>query len=150
MKASIDEMEAIAMQEKQAKKVEQLKSTMESFKHPSKRNMIIIAVVVVLLAFNILWTLMQGKITSEVQSVKAEMAKFEQRLATVEQGGVVDLETLRTEFDGMKKVGESYSANFAALLKAEMERVDALKKEVEMRQSWLEDLQQIASQDAGK
>ena len=138
------------MQEKETKKMEHLKSTMESFKLPSKRNMIIIAVVVVLLVFNIFWTMMQGKITAAVQDVKADMAKLEQRLATVEQGGVVDLETLRTEFDGMKKVGESYSANLSALMKAETERLESLKKEVEMRQSWIEGLQQMASQDAGK
>ncbi len=128
----------------------QAKQTSGKATSPSMNKMLIIALVVIVLLLNIVWTLLQGKIKSEMQGVNTEMANLTQRVAKVEQGGVGDLASLRAEFDAMKVVGDSYGTRLAALLKAEEEQLAAMKKEAETRQAWIEELKKLIPQEAAK
>ncbi|NLL37953.1 MAG: hypothetical protein GX256_10635 [Fretibacterium sp.] len=114
----------------------------------TKRN--IALAVGILILFNIVWTLTQGKVSSEAQALREELTKLEQRLAKLEEGGILDLESVRAEFEEMKKVGSLYSSSLEVVMKTETERLEALKKEVAMRQGWLEELNAMVSRDSGK
>lgn len=112
----------------------------------SKPKIIIISVIAVILVLNILWSLMQGKVTTEMQGVRAELAKMEERIAKMEQGGVPDLASLRTEFDELKKIGGNYEARLAALLEAEEGRLSQMKKDAEAQEAWVNALKKVSSE----
>lgn len=112
----------------------------------SKPKIIIISVIAVILVLNILWSLMQGKVTTEMQGVRAELAKMEERIAKMEQGGVPDLASLRTEFDELKKIGGNYEARLAALLEAEEGRLSQMKKDAEAQETWVNALKKVSSE----
>ena len=125
----------------QAEKKKQEKNGMDHSKFlNSKPKIVIVSVIAVILVLNILWSLMQGKVSSESENFRAELAKLEQRLVKLEEGTTPDVDSLRAEFETVRKVGEGYEARLAALLKAEEERLSSMKKDFEAQEAWLESL----------
>ena len=141
---SISKMEGFVMS---VQKKESEKNKMDWSKFvDSKPKIIVVSVIAVILLLNIMWTLMQGKVTSESEAVRAELTKLEQRLMNLEERSAPDVESLRAEFDSIKKIGEDYEARLAALLKAEEERLASMKKEFEAREAWIESLKKTSSE----
>ena len=120
----------------QAEKKKQEKNGMDHSKFlNSKPKIVIVSVIAVILVLNILWSLMQGKVSSESENFRAELAKLEQRLVKLEEGTTPDVDSLRAEFETVRKVGEGYEARLAALLKAEEERLSSMKKDFEAQEA---------------
>lgn len=131
----------------QAEKKKQEKNGMDYSKFlNSKPKIVVVSVIAVILVLNILWSLMQGKVSSESENLRAELAKLEQRLVKVEEGTAPDVDSLRAEFDAVRKVGEAYEARLAAFLKAEEERLASMKKDCETQEAWLESLKKAFSE----
>lgn len=131
----------------QAEKKKQEKNGMDHSKFlNSKPKIVIVSVIAVILVLNILWSLMQGKVSSESENFRAELAKLEQRLVKLEEGTTPDVDSLRAEFETVRKVGEGYEARLAALLKAEEERLSSMKKDFEAQEAWLESLKKVFSE----
>ena len=113
----------------------------------SKPKKIVVFVIGVILVLNIMWTLKQNDASVVPATLKEDLAKLEQRIADLEKTAKPDVETLRAEFDRVKKIGEGYEARLVALLEAEEEGLAAMKKEVEAREAWLESLKKAASEE---
>ena len=64
----------------------------------------------------------------------------------LEEGTTPDVDSLRAEFETVRKVGEGYEARLAALLKAEEERLSSMKKDFEAQEAWLESLKKVFSE----
>ena len=111
----------------------------------SRPKKIFVSLIGVILVLNILWTLKQNDTSSETPSLKEELEKLEQRVAELEKRAVPDVESLRSEFEAVRKVGEGYEARLAELLKAEEERLATMKAELEAREAWLDSLRKAAS-----
>ena len=111
----------------------------------SRPKKIIVSLIGIVLVLNILWTLKQNDTSSETPSLKEELAKLEQRVAELEKRAVPDVESLRSEFEAVRQVGEGYEARLAELLKAEEERLATMKVELEAREAWLDSLRKAAS-----
>ena len=92
-----------------------------------------------------MWTLKQDSASSGAPLLKEELEKLEQRVAELEKRAVPDVESLRSEFEAVRKVGEGYEARLAELLKAEEERLATMKVELEAREAWLDSLRKAAS-----
>ena len=111
----------------------------------SRPKKIIVSLIGIILVLNILWTLKQDSASSDAPALKEELAKLEQRVAELEKRAVPDVESLRSEFEAVRKVGEGYEARLAELLKAEEERLATMKVELEAREAWLDSLRKAAS-----
>ena len=111
----------------------------------SRPKKIFVSLIGVILVLNILWTLKQDSASSDAPALKEELAKLEQRVAELEKRAVPDVESLRSEFEAVRQVGEGYEARLMELLKAEEERLATMKAELEAREAWLDSLRKAAS-----
>lgn len=111
----------------------------------SRPKKIFVSLIGVILVLNILWTLKQDSASSDAPALKEELAKLEQRFAELEKRAVPDVESLRSEFEAVRQVGEGYEARLMELLKAEEERLATMKAELEAREAWLDSLRKAAS-----
>ena len=111
----------------------------------SRPKKIFVSLIGIILVLNILWTLKQDSASSDAPALKEELAKLEQRVAELEKRAVPDVESLRSEFEAVRKVGEGYEARLMELLKAEEERLATMKAELEAREAWLDSLRKAAS-----
>ena len=111
----------------------------------SRPKKIFVSLIGIILVLNILWTLKQDSASSGTPVQKEELAKLEQRVAELERRTVPDLDSLRAEFEAVRKVGEGYEARLMELLKAEEERLATMKAELEAREAWLDSLRKAAS-----
>lgn len=111
----------------------------------SRPKKIIVSLIGIILVLNILWTLKQDSASSDAPALKEELAKLEQRVAELEKRAVPDVESLRSEFEAVRQVGEGYEARLMELLKAEEERLATMKAELEAREAWLDSLRKAAS-----
>ena len=89
----------------------------------SRPKKIFVSLIGVILVLNILWTLKQDSASSDAPALKEELAKLEQRVAELEKRAVPDVESLRSEFEAVRQVGEGYEARLMELLKTEEERL---------------------------
>ena len=110
----------------------------------SKRTLLIIVAVVLVL--NIMWTILQNKFTPKLDEVKAEQAKFEQRVSKLERGGLPDVADLKDDFAKLKELAGQYNAKIAELVKAEEEHLKTLEAQVAEQKARVEALKKIAGQ----
>ncbi len=111
----------------------------------SRPKKIFVSLIGVILVLNILWTLKQDSASSGAPALKEELAKLEQRVAELERRTVPDLDSLRAEFEAVRKVGEGYEARLSELLKVEEERLATMKAELAARETWIDSLRKAAS-----
>ena len=111
----------------------------------SRPKKIFVSLIGVILVLNILWTLKQDSASSGTPVQKEELAKLEQRVAELERRTVPDLDSLRAEFEAVRKVGEGYEARLSELLKVEEERLATMKAELAARETWIDSLRKAAS-----
>ena len=111
----------------------------------SRPKKIFVSLIGIILVLNILWTLKQDSASSGTPVQKEELAKLEQRVAELERRTVPDLDSLRAEFEAVRKVGEGYEARLSELLKVEEERLATMKAELAARETWIDSLRKAAS-----
>ena len=114
----------------------------------SKRTLLIIVGVVLVL--NIMWTILQNKFTPKLEEVKADQAKFEQRVAKLERGGLPDVADLKDDFAKLKELAGQYDAKIAELVKAEEEHLKTLEAQVAEQQARVEALKKMAGPEVAE
>ena len=114
----------------------------------SKRTLLIIVAVVLVL--NVMWTILQNKFTPKLEEVKADQAKFEQRVAKLERGGLPDVADLKDDFAKLKELAGQYDAKLAELVKAEEEHLKTLEAQVAEQKARVEALKKMAGQEAAE
>ena len=114
----------------------------------SKRTLLIIVAVVLVL--NVMWTILQNKFTPKLEEVKADQAKFEQRVAKLERGGLPDVADLKDDFAKLKELAGQYDAKIAELVKAEEEHLKTLEAQVAEQKARVEALKKMAGQEVAE
>ena len=111
----------------------------------SRPKKIFVSLIGIILVLNILWTLKQDGASSGGSVLKEELTKLEQRVVELEKRTVPDVDSLRSEFEAVRQVGEGYEARLMKLLKVEEERLATIKTELEAQEAWFESLRKAAS-----
>lgn len=114
----------------------------------SKKKIIIVGGIVVILLLNIMWTILQNRFTPKVEEVKVDQAKFEQRIAKLERGGLPDVADIREEFAKLRELASQYEARMTQLVKAEEERLASLEAQVEAQKARVESLKKMIVTEA--
>ena len=109
-----------------------------------KKKAIIIGVVCVVLALNIMWTILQNKFTPKLDEVKAGIAALEQRMSKLEKSGLPDVADLKSDFDNLKKLSEKFSERFEQSVKTEEDQLSYLESQVAAQKARVEALKKIA------
>ncbi|MDR1733032.1 MAG: DUF2730 domain-containing protein [Synergistaceae bacterium] len=115
----------------------------------AKTNWKYIAGVVVLLIilFNIVWTLASSRIaplSEEVQKLKDTVAAFETRVAEAEKGVTVDADALKADVESIRGATTSFETKLNSLIQTEEAKLESLTKEVENQKAYLELLRNLA------
>ena len=110
----------------------------------SNKKATIIAVVVVILILNVMWTMSQNKFTPKLDEVKVAMAALEKRVEKIEQGGFANIAELKDDFAALKAVSENLSERLTHSLKAEEEQLASLEAQVEAQKARVEALKKVA------
>lgn len=109
-----------------------------------KKKIIIIAIVGIILLFNIMWTITQNKFAPKLDEVKAAMAALEQRIEKLEQGGLANVADLKEDFAAMKAVSDNLAERLSISLKAEEEQLANLENQVAAQKARVEALKKAA------
>lgn len=118
-------------------------------KAKTKTGKIIGVVVLVIILLNIFWSMMENKVTLEVQAVRADIVALNTRLAEMEKGSV-DLDAVRADAETIKKTGESFEAKLNAIVTAEEAKLENLTKELENQKAYIENLKSLSAGEGGK
>lgn len=109
---------------------------------------IVIAVIVVIILFNTMWTVMDGKVAGHIEALKKEFqaedlskkfAPFEERLTALESRSI-DLDAVKSDVETIKQATESFETKLNAMIKAEEEKLESLTKDMESHKAYLERL----------
>lgn len=109
-----------------------------------KKKAIIISVICIILALNVMWTILQGKFTPKLDEVKAQMTALEQRITKLEQGGLPDVADLKTDFANLKAISEKFTERFTQSVKTEEDQLAYLEAQVEAQKARIEALKKLA------
>ena len=115
-----------------------------------KKKVAIVVCIVVVVLLNVMWTMLQNKFASKVDEVRADLAKLEQRVTKLEQGGLPDVAALQEQFDAMKAVAKDYNDRRAEFVKAEEQQLAALEAQVAKQKARVENLKKQAAQEVAK
>ena len=113
---------------------------------PKDKKTLLIAAVVLVLILNIMWTVLQNKFTPKIEAFKADLAKLEERLTKLEQGGLPDVADLRAQFSALKSMAADYEARRVQVLKAEEEQLTSLQAQVEAQKARVESMKKLFSE----
>lgn len=113
---------------------------------PKDKKTLLIAAVVLILILNIMWTVLQNKFTPKIEAFRADLAKLEERIAKLEQGGLPDVADLRAEFSSLKSMAADYEARRAQVLKAEEEQLASLQAQVEAQRARVDSLKKLTAE----
>jgi YbbR domain-containing protein len=108
----------------------------------SKGKVIGIAVFVLLILFNVFWSLMSGKITEEIQAVKAEISQVGARVAEAEKE-TLDVEAVKADVEIIRKATGDFDKKLDAVVKAEEARLEILAKNLEAQKAYVETLKSL-------
>ena len=106
-----------------------------------KKKQIIIGIVAVILLLNIMWTVMQNKFAPKLDAVKSDVAGIEQRLASIEKGGLPDVAN-----EVLKEVSAKFKEQVKTMLKAEEDQLAYLEAQVEAQKARVEELRKLAAE----
>ena len=117
----------------------------------------IIAVIVLIIAANVMWSMMKNEVEAvkqETQAVKQETQTVKQetaaRLVKLEEVASkrpesIDLAELRAEVASIKEAAGSFEAKLNAVIKAEEAKLENLQKEAENQKVYIEGLKSLLS-----
>ncbi len=114
-------------------------------KTPDRKKQIIIGVICAIFCLNVMWTIMQNKFTPKLDSVKADVAGVEQRIAKIEHEGIPDVANLKSDFDSLRKAADDISARMQQLLKLEEEQLAYLEAQTAAQKARVEALRKLAA-----
>ena len=117
---------------------------MSEQKAVDKKKAIIIGIICVILALNIMWTILQSKFTPRLDEVKAGMTALEQRITKLEQGGLPDVADLKADFANLKSLSDKFSERFTQSVKTEEDQLAYLEAQVEAQKARVEALKKLA------
>ena len=115
---------------------------------PSGKKKIIIGIICVIVLLNVVWTVMQNKITPQFDALKAQMQAgletLDQRITKLEQGGLPDVADLKADFAALRGIADNLGQSVKASLKTEEERLAVLEAQVEAQKARVEALKKMA------
>lgn len=114
-------------------------------KAPDNKKKIILGAVVVIVLLNIMWTIMQNKFDPKLNSIKTEVAGISQRLTSIEEGGLPQVATLKSDFDELRAVSDKLAERLKKVLKAEEDQLASLEAQVEAQRARVEELRKLAA-----
>ncbi|MDR1873798.1 MAG: hypothetical protein LBQ90_02130 [Synergistaceae bacterium] len=121
---------------------EAVKVVTEKARTPTGKFTIGVVILLVIL-FNIVWTLMGNRIAAEGQALRADMAVFDSRLLEVEKGTTIDLDALKADVESIRKATNSFEAKLNSIVRAEEARLETLVRDVENQKAYIEALKKI-------
>ncbi|MBQ7154052.1 MAG: hypothetical protein IJR85_00645 [Synergistaceae bacterium] len=121
-------------------------SSQNTSKPADKKKQIILWAVAIIVALNVMWTVMQNKFTPKLDGIKTDVTGIEQRLAKIEQGGLPDVANLKGDFETLKAVSAKFSEQIKSMLKAEEEQLAYLEAQVEAQKARVENLRKLAAE----
>jgi predicted nucleic acid-binding Zn-ribbon protein len=124
-----------------------VKSLVETAK--SKKGKIVGIIVLVIILLNTFWNMVESKITTELQAVKADLAELNNRLTEAEKG-TLDVETVKADVDTIRKAGADFESKLNAVVKAEEEKLEILTKSAEDQKAYLESLKSRLAGETGQ
>jgi hypothetical protein len=130
---------------------EKLDATVQSLveKAKSKKGKIIGIVILVIILLNTFWNMVESKITTELQSVKANLAEFNNRLSEAEKG-TLDVDAVKADVAAIQKAGADFESKLNAVIKAEEEKLEILTKNAESQKVYVESLKNRLAEETGK
>ena len=141
---------------------EKFDSTMKALTEKAKTKtgkIAIISFLLLLLVLNIFWSAMKstvaeemskGTAAAEVQSLKNALASFDLRVAELEKGTTLDMETVKGHVESMTKTAENFEAKLNAVVKAEEAKLEILAKDMENHKAYIEELKSLLAGETGK
>ena len=114
----------------------------------NSKKKIILGIVIAILLLNIVWTVMQNKLTPQFDAMKAEItagiAALDQRITKLEQGGLPDVADLKSDFAALKEIAEKFAQRAGESLKTEEEQLATLEAQVAAQKAKVESLKKLA------
>jgi hydroxyethylthiazole kinase-like sugar kinase family protein len=121
---------------------------------------IVAIIILVIIVLNTFWNMMENKITTELQSVRADLGTLSTRLAEVEEakGETIDLDAIKAEVQSFKtsaeaiasllsKTNENFGAKLNAIVQLEEAKLESLSKEVENQKAYIEGLKKLLPEE---
>ena len=130
---------------------DKLDTTVQSLveKAKSKKGKIIGIVILVIILLNTFWNMVENKITTELQTVRADLASFNDRLSEAEKG-TLDVEAVKADVAAIQKAGADFEAKLNAVIEAEEEKLEILTKDAESQRVYVESLKSRLAGESGK
>ena len=112
-------------------------------KKTDKKKLFIIGVICAIILLNVVWTVLQNKFTQKLDVVISSMAKLEQRVMKLEQGGLPDVADLKQDFGTLKEIAEQYAGQLSNSISVEEGKLKALEAELEAQKSRVEAMKKL-------
>ncbi|MDR2522706.1 MAG: hypothetical protein LBC93_03265 [Synergistaceae bacterium] len=103
----------------------------------------IIAVVVLIILANVMWTMTKNEVEAVRQETAARLVKLEEEASKRPES--IDLAELRVEVASIKEAAGSFEAKLNAVIKAEEAKLENLQKEAENQKAYIEGLKSLLS-----
>ena len=110
----------------------------------NSKKKIIIGIVCVILLLNIVWTVIQNKLTPQFNELKSGMAALEQRIMKLEQGGLPNVADLKSDFAALREIADKFGQKFTQSLKSEEDQLAYLEAQVEAQKARVEALKKLS------
>jgi hypothetical protein len=139
------------MGSEETKTQEKLETAVRALKETAKsgKGKIIGIVVLVIILLNTFWNMMENKMTTELQAVKADLAGLNDRLVELEKG-TPDVEAVKADVAAIQQAGAEFESKLNAVIKAEEEKLEILTKSAESQKAYLESLKNRLAGETGK
>jgi hypothetical protein len=130
---------------------EKLDATMQSLveKAKSTKGKIVGIIILVIILLNSFWNMMENRITTELQAVRAELAEISARVTEAEKG-TLDVEAVKADVETIRKAGAEFESKLNAVISAEEGKLEILTKSVEYQKAYLESLKSYLAGETGK
>ena len=139
------------MENKNLSTKEKIDATMKTVSETakSKNGKIVGIVILVIILLNTFWSMMESKMTSELQAVKADLAALNTRVTEMEKG-TINLDAVKADIESIKGASANFEAKLNAVVKAEESRQEVLAKDLESHKAYIEELKSLLAGETGK
>ncbi len=139
------------MENKNLSTKEKIDATMKTVSETakSKNGKIVGIVVLVIILLNTFWSMMESKMTTELQAVKADIAALNTRVTEMEKG-TINLDAVKADIESIKGASANFEAKLNAVVKAEESRQEVLAKDLESHKAYIEELKSLLAGETGK
>ena len=117
-------------------------------KPDNKKKQFIIGVICLIVLLNVMWTIMQNKFSPKLDEFKKEInttiAKLDERITKIEQGGFTDVENIRADFESLKQISAGLAERLTQSLKSEEDQLESLEAQVKAQRERVEAMKKLA------